>query len=61
MRELNFIEKGKLEWREAADPQLDGDVAEGRLSPEQVTGETASWNDAAEAVASHRSKLVISR
>jgi alcohol dehydrogenase len=25
MRELNFIEKGKLEWREAPDPKLDGD------------------------------------
>jgi threonine dehydrogenase-like Zn-dependent dehydrogenase len=25
MRELRFIEKGKLEWREAADPKLEGD------------------------------------
>jgi alcohol dehydrogenase len=25
MRELNFIEKGKLEWREAPDPTLQGD------------------------------------
>jgi len=25
MRELNFIEKGKLEWREAPDPALEGD------------------------------------
>ncbi|MGH2982846.1 MAG: zinc-dependent alcohol dehydrogenase [Solirubrobacterales bacterium] len=25
MRELNFIEKGKLEWREAPDPKLQGD------------------------------------
>jgi alcohol dehydrogenase len=25
MRELRFIEKGKLEWREAADPNLEGD------------------------------------
>jgi threonine dehydrogenase-like Zn-dependent dehydrogenase len=25
MRELNFIEKGKLEWREAPDPELEGD------------------------------------
>jgi threonine dehydrogenase-like Zn-dependent dehydrogenase len=25
MRELNFIEKGKLEWREAPEPKLEGD------------------------------------
>jgi threonine dehydrogenase-like Zn-dependent dehydrogenase len=25
MRELNFIEKGKLEWREAPDPRIEGD------------------------------------
>jgi alcohol dehydrogenase len=25
MRELNFIEKGKLEWRDAPDPKLEGD------------------------------------
>ena len=25
MRELNFIEKGKLEWRDADDPKLEGD------------------------------------
>jgi threonine dehydrogenase-like Zn-dependent dehydrogenase len=25
MRELNFIEKGKLEWREAPDPKIEGD------------------------------------
>jgi alcohol dehydrogenase len=25
MRQLEFIEKGKLEWREAADPKLEGD------------------------------------
>jgi alcohol dehydrogenase len=25
MRQLRFIEKGKLEWREAADPKLEGD------------------------------------
>jgi threonine dehydrogenase-like Zn-dependent dehydrogenase len=25
MRQLQFIEKGKLEWREAADPKLEGD------------------------------------
>lgn len=25
MRELNFVEAGKLEWRDAADPALEGD------------------------------------
>ena len=25
MRELNFLEKGKLEWREADDPKIEGD------------------------------------
>ena len=36
-------------------------VAEGKLKPEEITGETAEWDDAAEAVANHRSKLVITR
>ena len=35
--------------------------ARGSFEPERVTGETAAWDDAAEAVAGHRSKLVISR
>ena len=26
MRELNFLEQGKVEWRDAADPKLEGDV-----------------------------------
>jgi threonine dehydrogenase-like Zn-dependent dehydrogenase len=36
-------------------------VAEGKLKPELVTAETADWDDAAEALTAHRSKLVISR
>ncbi len=36
-------------------------VREGRFRPERVTAETASWDDAAEAVAGHAAKLVISR
>jgi len=36
-------------------------VRGGRFKPELVTGETADWEDAPEAVAGHRSKLVISR
>jgi threonine dehydrogenase-like Zn-dependent dehydrogenase len=36
-------------------------VRDGRFYPERVTAETASWDDAADAVAGHRAKLVISR
>jgi alcohol dehydrogenase len=36
-------------------------VRDGRFHPELVTAETASWEDASEAVAGHRSKLVITR
>ena len=35
MRELNFIEAGKLEWREAAEPRLEGD-AEALVRPVAV-------------------------
>jgi threonine dehydrogenase-like Zn-dependent dehydrogenase len=36
-------------------------VAAGRFHPELVTVETASWDDAADAVAGHGAKLVVSR
>ena len=36
-------------------------VRSGKFAPEQVTAETATWDEAAEAVAGHRGKLVISR
>jgi hypothetical protein len=36
-------------------------VRAGKLKPELVTREHASWDDAAEAVAGHRGKLVITR
>ena len=36
-------------------------VRSGAFEPQQVTRETAAWDDAAEAVASHGGKLVISR
>ena len=36
-------------------------VRDGSFRPELVTRETASWDDAAEAVAGHEGKLVISR
>jgi alcohol dehydrogenase len=51
---------GRCHARPAMGPLLDL-VASGDFAPEEVTGETASWGDAAEAVAGHRSKLVISR
>jgi alcohol dehydrogenase len=51
---------GRVHSRPVMEPILDL-VAEGKLRPEEVTGETAAWDDAAEAVANHRSKLVISR
>jgi threonine dehydrogenase-like Zn-dependent dehydrogenase len=36
-------------------------IRSGSFRPELVTRETAGWQEAAEAVASHRGKLVISR
>jgi hypothetical protein len=36
MRELTFIEKGKLEWCEADDPKLEGD-GEAIVSPSTGT------------------------
>ena len=51
---------GRVHSRAVMEPILDL-VREGRLNPEQVTGETADWDDAAEAMAGHDAKLVISR
>jgi threonine dehydrogenase-like Zn-dependent dehydrogenase len=51
---------GRAHARPAMEPVLDL-VRAGSFKPELVTGETATWDDAAEAVAGHRSKLVISR
>jgi hypothetical protein len=51
---------GRVHSRPVMDPILEL-VREGRLRPQDVTGETASWDDAAEAMADHSSKLVISR
>ncbi len=36
-------------------------VRDGRFAPERITAETATWDEAAEAVAGHRGKLVITR
>jgi threonine dehydrogenase-like Zn-dependent dehydrogenase len=51
---------GRVHARPAMEPILEL-VREGRFAPERVTAETAEWADAAEAVANHRGKLVISR
>jgi alcohol dehydrogenase len=51
---------GRVHARPAMTPILEL-VREGSFRPELVTGETATWDDAAEAVANHRSKLVITR
>lgn len=51
---------GRVHARPVMEPILEL-VREGRLQPELVTGETAGWDDAAEAFADHKAKLVISR
>jgi threonine dehydrogenase-like Zn-dependent dehydrogenase len=51
---------GRCHARPAMEPILEL-VRDGRFEPERVTRETAGWEDAAEAVAEHRGKLVISR
>lgn len=51
---------GRAHARPAMEPVLDL-VRSGAFQPELVTGETAQWEDAADAIAGHRSKLVISR
>jgi alcohol dehydrogenase len=54
------VATGRVHARTTMEPLLELIVA-GKLHPELVTGETASWDDAAEAVANHRSKLVVGR
>ena len=54
------FETGRPHAREAMSRVLDL-VRDGSLQPELVTRETASWDDAAEAIAGHGGKLVISR
>jgi alcohol dehydrogenase len=51
---------GRAHARPAMEPILEL-VRAGSFKPELITGETATWEDAPEAVAGHRSKLVISR
>jgi threonine dehydrogenase-like Zn-dependent dehydrogenase len=51
---------GRVHARSVMEPILEL-VRSGAFKPELVTGETATWDDAAEAFGGHRSKLVISR
>lgn len=51
---------GRCHARPAMEPLLEL-VRDGSFRPERVTAETAPWEDAAEAVAGHSSKLVVSR
>jgi threonine dehydrogenase-like Zn-dependent dehydrogenase len=51
---------GRVHARPAIEPLLEL-VREGKFRPEEATGETAEWDEAPEALAGHRSKLVISR
>ena len=51
---------GRCHARPAMEPLLEL-VREGRFKPELATGETAQWDEAPQALADHRSKLVISR
>jgi threonine dehydrogenase-like Zn-dependent dehydrogenase len=51
---------GRVHARPAMEPILDL-VRAGSFAPERITAETATWDEAAEAIAGHRSKLVISR
>jgi threonine dehydrogenase-like Zn-dependent dehydrogenase len=54
------VSTGRVHARPAMEPLLEL-VREGRLAPERITAERADWDDAAEAVAGHAGKLVISR
>ena len=51
---------GRVHARPLMEPILEL-VRDGRFAPERITAETATWYEAAEAVAGHRGKLVISR
>jgi alcohol dehydrogenase len=54
------VSTGRVHARPAMEPVLEL-VREGRLRPQEITAETAAWDEAAEAVAGHGGKLVISR
>jgi threonine dehydrogenase-like Zn-dependent dehydrogenase len=54
------FQTGRVHARPAMEPILDL-IRAGTFQPELVTRETADWDDAADAVANHQGKLVISR
>jgi alcohol dehydrogenase len=51
---------GRVHSRPIA-PRLLELMADGRLRPERVAGRLVAWDDAADALADHREKLVITR
>jgi alcohol dehydrogenase len=51
---------GRVHARPIA-PKLLELMASGALRPERVAGRVVAWDDAADALADHREKLVISR
>lgn len=51
---------GRAHARAGMDPALDL-VATGRFHPDLITGHTASWDQAPEAILDHRRKLIITR
>ena len=54
------VTTGRAHARPAMEPVLEL-VSDGRLRPERVTAQTADWDDAAEALAGHDGKLVLTR
>jgi hypothetical protein len=62
MVELTFVEPRRLEWREAREARLEGELmAAGRFATELVTSQLVAWDDAADALAEHTAKLVVTR
>jgi hypothetical protein len=62
MVELTFVEPRRLEWREAREARLEGELmAAGRVATELVTSQLVAWDDAADALAEHTAKLVVTR
>jgi threonine dehydrogenase-like Zn-dependent dehydrogenase len=58
-KNITFV-TGRVHAREAM-PEVLELIADGRLDPEPVTGRHVAWDDATEALAEHREKLVIER
>ena len=58
-KNITFV-TGRVHAREAM-PEVLELIADGRLDPEPVTGRHVAWDDAADALAEYREKLVIER